>query len=349
MLNKQRYAVKFGGMKNEKTFFAKQGFLSRIFHIVFNVIVPVSLFTTLIIYGISDKRAFALIAFISVNLLWIIRNSIIVADENEVIMRNSIGGKVTVNIKNSTVPNIITTKEYNKLMSVRTGTESVITNCYFFPFTKKIKLIHFKNYLGHDVVIGVYNVNALYDLIKKNSTDDKTRPISVKFPEKRSNFVEYYHIKTTPKGHIETYLLHFPSTIILSLVPTVCYYILFKTYGLSLNLSIFILIFLYILTSLYIYSKFLRVAVDRYTSIINLKIFENNEKNVIYITEIQSITYDEIDDFNGGGKSPDEKERLLIKTPEYDKLDSEKVHIVTPYCNIYLSVRNAKDLYESLK
>ena len=73
-----------------------------------------------------------------------------------------------------------------------------------------------------------------------------------------------------------------------------------------------------------------------------MRIFKDNDKNLINIQTISHLAYNEADNYTK------ESSKLVISTPGYSKLNSDKIHIITAYCYAELAVNNAQNLYDDL-
>lgn len=331
----------------KNVFFSKQGVLFRIIYLLFNmtIFLPVSISISFVLrFVIKDNgllyyRLAFWLCFALINMAWIIRNSLIVFRDNKLIIRDIIGKKIVFDISLATKPTIITSKEYSKMLNARTGLQSIKSNC-FYLLSKKIKLIHFKDNLGRDVVIGAFAIEKLNELLQSVPSVKKAEPISDISPDARKGMVDQYYIKMPLINHITMYFMHWGNTVFLPAF-------IVSFYGCSLYISkikinIFVYIVSFIIISLFYYSRIIRITVDRYNKIIRMRIFKDNDKNLINMETISHLAYNEADNYTK------ESSKLVISTPGYSNLNSDKIHIITAYCDAELAVNNSRNLYDDL-
>ena len=331
----------------KKVFFSKQGVLFRIIYSLFNMIIilPVSLSISFVLRFIIKDNGIAYYCFVFwlcfalINLAWIVRNSIIVFRDNKLIILDIIGKKVVFDISLATKPTIITSQEYSKMLNARTGLQSIKSNC-FYLLPKKIKLIHFKDNLGRDVVIGAFAIEKLYELLQSVPSVKKAEPISDISPDARKGMVDRYYIKMPLINHITMYFIHWGNTVFLPAFVVSFYGCAF--YMSKIKINVFVYIVSFIIISLFYYSRIIRITVDRYNKIIRMRIFKDNDKNLINMQTISHLAYNEADNYTK------ESSKLAISTPGYSKLNSDKIHIITAYCDAELAVNNSQKLYDDL-
>lgn len=344
-------------------FFAKQGILFRFIGIVFQALLsPVSLFIsfilTTIIMGFCEIEFTLLfkIIFAILNVIWIIRNSLVVVSENRIVLRTWIGSKQIIELDNITDLKIISYKELRRVIFNTTSLNPLIANCMAF-YIPAGNFITFKNKFGRDVVIGIWNYKKLYEFLNNGlqSIPDNVADFSEKEISKNTKYnksVKFdrkalykFFLKMPLNMHIETFFKNFFKTIIYPL-----FIALFSVWLLSMadvSINKFIGVVLFFIVSIIQYYLTIRVVVDINSKVIKLNMFLSNEKNV--------IKYDNL--FNlDCVHSADLSE--LLKTNKYD------FYILTPYnpnsndivkfelsnsTIVALSVNKPQKLYELLR
>lgn len=315
---------------NKHIFISKQGLFFRFISVLLQsvimspVIFIISFFASSIIIEYYDFNSIKLLLIVMavLDLIWIMRNSIVKVTEDEIIMRNWIGGKTVVGLNEISSIKILKSKELKKICWNRTGVDPLITNCFsiLIPIGNTV---YFKNRFGRDVVIGVWNSDKLYRLINEKNNrlfveDNQSQKVNQKsISNNKCNYydkkVSYYFLKIPMLSHISTFLKHLFETIIYPLFILALFWIFFKILDMSINFVFYIIIF--ILVSFFEYLKIIRVTVNVNTQTIKLNFFTKTDKNVIKYETVSNLRY--VDS---------------IKDIELLKQDSSKFVIATPYC-----------------
>lgn len=313
---------------NKHIFMSKQGLLFSFISVLLQsiVVLPlifiISFFISSIIISYYDfeSNKILLITMAILDLIWIIRNSIVKVTEDEIIMRNWIGGKTVVELNDISSIKILKSKELKKICWNRTGVDPLITNCFsvLIPIGNTV---YFKNRFGRDVVIGVWNCNKLFGLIAKQNSKsfENDKSLDVDFEKNMNigldsnNEMSHFFLNLSLLSHIQTYFKHFFEVIVYPLFIMALFWMLFKVLDISINFVFYIIIF--ILGSFFEYLKIIRVTVNANTKTIKLNFFTKTDKNVIKYETISNLRY--IDSTND---------------IELLKQDSSKFVIATPYC-----------------
>lgn len=291
-------------------FLSKQGLFSRFVCLLIQcvVILPLTFMISFIASSIIisyydfNSNVVLIIVILILNIIWIIRNSIVKVTENEIIMHDWIGGKRVIELNSISSMRIINSRELRKLCLNSSGNDPLITNCLSIclPIGNVIRL---KNRFGRDVVIGVWNGNKLYELIKKQNLHSvKHSQYSDEEPKRETNItidskqkISNYFLKLPLSSYIVAYFEHFFQTILYPLFISAFAWWVLNIFDIKINSCCYILMF--ILGSLIAYLKIIRVTVNTGTKTIKLNFFSNTDKNVIRYETISNLHYaDSIND-----------------------------------------------------
>lgn len=307
-------------------FFSKQGLFSRFVCLLIQcvVILPITFVISFIASSIIisnydfDSNLVLIIVILILNIIWIIRNSLVKLTENEIIMHDWIGAKRVIELSNISSMKIINSLELRKLCLNSSGNDPLITNCLSIciPIGNVIRL---ENRFGRDVIIGVWNSNKLYELVKEKNIKsvESRQSFDIKSEKEASVFlnskkVSNYFLKLPLSSYIAAYFKHFLETVLYPLFITAFAWWALNILDIKINSWFYILMF--ILGSLIAYLKIIRVTVNADTRTIKLNYFMKTDKNVVKYGTMSNLHY---------AASIDDVELL--------KQDSSKFIIATPY------------------
>lgn len=334
-------------------FIAKQGLFFKIISIVLQcfTILPLSFLISFAVKYIAlsffdfDSKAMLKILMIVINIAWLVRNCFVKVDDNRIIWRDWIGEKKTIYLDNITSLRIISYKELRQMVFKSSGIDPLISNCcaLIIPMGN---FITFKNKYGRNVVVGVWENQNLYSLLKDKKFEevDSFSENEIMPPAKEEfNEGKLYHffLKMPLHAYIATYFKHFYETILLPLFLVVLSAMLFKNASISVPLIVWILFF--VIISALIFIKVIRVVVDTRANVIKLNLFADNNRNVLHYSELSNLRFAcAVDEIKNNTSSQ------IVCTP-YSKSNFEDVILFdTNNISVALSIYNSQLLYSVL-
>ena len=147
------------------------------------------------------------------------------------------------------------------------------------------------------------------------------------------------------KDHIITYLKHLPETVLIPLIFLSFVFFSLNRIGIKINPFIFAVIFF--ISSSIAYYFIIRIIVDTESATLRLKLFNNNNKNIIKIDNINNLEYvDSASQFISGKNNS----KFIICTPYNNQNGSNLISFETSknIC-VILSVNKPDKLYNILK
>ncbi len=345
------------------TLLARQGILFKLIYVLFqNLIVSpilllLSFFVSVVITNFhnTDSVLIIKISFVILNIIWIIRNSLVKIYDDKIIVRSLIGTKQIIDTDNITELRIIDYKELRNIIFETQKINPLISNCcaILIPFGK---FITFKNKLSRDVVIGVWNYEKLYELLanKISKTDSNTECFN-NLPDKQKKSIENsfgksiftFFVKMPLVDHIILFFKHFYETLLLPLGIVLILKWLFGSINISIGNYFYLIIFLFICS--FEYYNIVKIIIDTKSKVIKLNLFIKNDKNVIKYETLSNLTYiNSFDVIDNNTKKDTEK--LLISTPYSKKNNTDKVISFDLKNNISvaLSVNKPQKFYDLL-
>lgn len=163
----------------KKYFLAKQGLELKLFSVLLQnlIILPISLILTYLITSIlatfidADSMTIFKTIFIVLNILWILRNSIVKVRDNRIIFKSIIGGtNKSLDITEIHSLEILSPKAFKKTILSSTRIDPLITNCFSIIFPVK-NVISFKNRYNREVTIGVWNHKKLLSVLYEKTVN----------------------------------------------------------------------------------------------------------------------------------------------------------------------------------
>lgn len=147
------------------------------------------------------------------------------------------------------------------------------------------------------------------------------------------------------KNHIITYLKRLPETVLIPLI--FLSFIFFSLNRIDIKINPFIFALIFFISSSIAYYFIIRIIVDTESATLRLKLFNNNNKNIIKIYNINNLEY-----VDSASQFISEKNnfKFIICTPYYNKKGSNLISFETSknIC-VILSVNNPDKLYGILK
>lgn len=337
-------------------FLSKQGYLLRIVSSLLQILIfsPISLLLSLIVssvifefFYINTLSVFNAV-FIFINLLWLLRNSFVRVTNDKVLLYDFIGKRKTIELDGISSLKIIDYKELRNIVFSHSGNNPLISNSFAFLLPIG-KFIMFKNKFGRDVIIGVWNYKRLYEFLICNNSDSTVSEIEESNNYKKSNEVFtgekfIFFVRMPLKNHIITYLKHLPETVLIPLIFLSFIFFSLNRIGIKINPFIFALIFF--ISSSIAYYFIIRIIVDTESDTLRLKLFNDNNKNIIKIDNINNLEYvNSASEFVAENNS-----KFIICTPYHNKKGSNLISFETSknIC-VILSVNKPDKLYNILK
>lgn len=338
-------------------FLSKQGYLLRIISSLLQILIfsPISLILSFIVssvilefFYINTLSVFKTV-FIFINLLWLLRNSFVRVINDKVLLYDLIGKRKIIELDGISSLKIIDYKELRHIVFSHSGNNPLISNSFalLFPIGK---FIMFKNKYGRDVIIGVWNYKRLYDFLKYNNNDlitseigksDNCKKSNEVFSDKKFNFF----VRMPLKDHVRTYLKHLPETVLVPLIFLSFVFFSFNRIEVKINPFIFLVIFF--ISSSIAYLFIIRIIVDTKSATLRLKLFNDNDKNIVKIDNLENLEF-----INSASKFVAEKNnsKLIICTPYYNEKVSNLILFETSknVC-VILSVNKPNKLYNILE
>lgn len=340
---------------------AKEGLAFKLIRITLQLIISVPLFLLLsffvsaVIIEITEIKNTVLvykIIFVLFNILWFIRNSIIIVNNDKIIIRDWIGVKQIIDTENIMSLKMIDYKELRRMIFESNGMNPLITNAFAFIIPLG-KFITFKNKFGRDVVIGVWNSKKLYNLLNENALQnsvserdsvEKTEKADYDSTNACSDNIRCY-VKMPLYSHILFYFRHFGETIILPAFKVAVLKWLMNANGIVLDNYIFIILFA--ILSMFNYYNVIKVVVNPNLNTIRLHLFYNNNKNVIRYKNLVDLKYvDSVETLNSLEK---DQSKFLICTPHYKNNLADLITFdLENNVRVILSVNKSREVYQLL-
>lgn len=274
--------------------FSKQGFVFRIIYAFMQVLVflPVSFILSEVIsycicsYSERINHNFAFrLAFFIINLLWVLRNSFIVLNDDTILLRDVIGRKKTIDVKDVSNIRIIESSECNKLILSKAESKSIVSNCSLF-INPKSKLVSFEDNQGRTVIIGTWNINGLKELLSENEVNTECRnnnEINGKLSGKK-----VYYLKMTFSDYVKWFALNFLSTLVMPAFIALVFILL--TNGRMNNAAIGIMALLFfVIASLMAFFKALKVVLDKGNLCLTMDSYVKSNKDYISLKGIKNV------------------------------------------------------------
>ena len=342
----------------KSVFLAKQGFSFKLISILIqNLIISpllfiISFILTAIIIGFNNIETTLLlkIIFIILNIIWAIRNSLVVLVDNKIVVRNWIGTKQIIEIDNITDLRIISYKELRHIIFNTTSLNPLISNCAAF-FIPAGKFITFKNRFGRDVVVGVWNYKKMYEIINNGLLSDSVNEFVCLKQENNTNIkinsesLYTFYLKMPLNMHIETFFRNFYKTILFPLFISLISMWLFSLSNVSVNK--FICIALFFLASFYECYRVIRVVVNTELKIVKLNLFSTNNKNVIKYGTLYNLEC--TNSIKASEMLKNNKFRFCIATPYYPNGSDNIIKFELNNNIVVLSVNKPQKLYDLLR
>lgn len=344
----------------KKLLLSKQGIFFRLVSTFFQCLIflPVSIILSVtiafIIVSLSDIEftTALIIPFIVINVFWVIYNSFIRIYNDKIVFRSWIGQKQTIELNHISELKIITSKQLKAMILELTPVDPLITNTtsLIIPMGN---FITFKNSVGRDVVIGVWNVKTLYNLLSEKvlTEDEIIKMDSVVIKNNDENEVVgcsdksfSCFVKLSLKGYVLIFFTHFYETILYP-VCTVLIIMWLLNFS-SIEVNKFIFVGLGLMLFALRYCQILRVVISPEKKTIKLNLFSDNNKNVIKYDGLKKLDIKQkinIDDLSSCYKN-------IISTNVCDKNISQAITFQTSNDSfVALSVNKTQDLYDVLE
>lgn len=287
---------------------AKQGVSVKLLQLLiqFMFLVPLFFLVSILVtstfsdYPIISQhdKAIRIVVFTVLNLIILLRNSLIVVKNNQLIIKDIGGGKQKINIECIHNVEIITSKQLRKIILNRTSIDPLTTNCISFivPIGNSIL---FQDDFNRDIIISVWNIKKLYDLLKMHEVDQPNNTYKTT-REINSGKINIFKIKTNLKNNIKIYLKNWNSTIIMPIVYLIVLFVVLRLVKINLLISYFASLFLFFLISLSKYNNLLKVIVKQNNNHVTIKMncYNNTQFGTLNIRTIKNLrfinSYDEI-------------------------------------------------------
>lgn len=289
----QKYLSRKGISYMKKFFISKQGFGYSILCIIAQTMLflPVNALVSFVVYSIIlskynvSIKVFVL-CLIVLDLIWIIRNKIVIVENNKMVLRTFAGTKQVIDFENVSNLQIINSKTVKNKILKSTLVKPLVSNCasIFVPIGN---VICFNDKTDRTIMVGVYNYIKLYNYLEANVIDFKRKEISINDEEHHtnSNIVEKYWLSLSFREHIKNYFRNFIQTIVEpAAFSAIFYYALRCTFEAKIITTVFFIVF-----SLFLYLKTLIVIYSEYDGVIRLNCFIKNQDNLINLKCIREI------------------------------------------------------------
>lgn len=334
---------------------AKQGVSVKLLQLLlqFMFLVPLFFLISIIVtsvfsdYPINSRhdKIVRIVIFAILNFIILLRNSLIVLKNNQLIIRDIGGGKQRINIDCIHNVEIITSKQLRKIILSRTSIDPLTTNCMSFIIPIGDSIL-FQDGFNRDIIVSVWNIQKLYNLLKmhevgqSNNTDKTVREIDC-------GKINVFKIKADLKNGIKIYFNNWNSTIIMPLLYLIALFVILRLVNINLLISCFISFLLFVLISLSKYNNLLKIIVKQNNNItIKMNCYKNTQFGTLNFSTIKKLRFiNSYDDF-----AEVLKYQKLIKTPisyedpnEIISFESDNGYIVL------IKVEQSKELFNALK
>lgn len=338
----------------KKVFIAKLGFEWIFCQCVF--LLPINIIISHILQTVCGKQTIVFIcSFIIINLLWIMRNSIVVFENGKIKFR-IFGISQTVDCSNATELRLIESKELSKIYRSITAQNPVKTN--FFNILLPInRAITFKDQNYSTVLISVYKSNELLSLIEKFAEDNQSAALQQNNDAENKQSVapiqnyngsrtEKYFINMPLGNHIKCYFKSFIVTILSPAVLSAVLSFAFSRIFPSLDFRMIFIILFIIHSVLFYVFEICLIIQNKLVAAIKLNCYANKATPIMYqyIKDVHYIS------------SIEEHQNILntkqhiIKTPHPDYFWKNVIYIeLENGTAALLSVHYHEKLYNYLK
>ena len=340
----------------KKVFLAKQGVIGKIiFSFVQCVVIsPISAAISLI-FALTCNDCFEmkrtdgfLIAFIILNLLWIIRNSFVVFENGKIKYKNMIGKTVTMDCAGITEIQLLDASAFRNITLNLTREDPLLPNCFSF-FLPVNNVIMFRDSDYRNIAIGVHNYKKLIACLEKTNPTETTVSVQGKTPfTYRSVNVSDYSVKMPAINHIKCYFKYYFDTIIFPFVITA---ILGVALYFAMHSIVFIAVsvFLFLMISMksYIFDV-ITIHVNETDKAIRLDCNGKKAFGVIKYAYMKELRY--LSSIEESKRLFENKSIKLIKTPHPYTVWENVIYIELQNGTVaLLSVKNHEGLYETLQ
>lgn len=339
----------------KRIFLAKQGVIGKIIFSFLQciIILPISAAISLIIALICNicfdtKRTVGfLIAFIILNLLWIIRNSFVVFENGIIKFKNMIGKTVAIDCAGITEIRILDSSAFRNITLNLTREDPLSTNCFglFLPLNN---VIMFKGRDYRIVAIGVHNYKKLIACLEESNPTETTVSVQGKTPfTYRSASVSSYPVKMPAINHIKCYFKYNFDTIIFPFIITAVLglTLYFATHSI-VYIAVSVFLFLMISMKSYIFDV-ITLHVNETDKAIRLDCNGKEAFGVIKYAYMKELRY--LSSLEESKRLFDNKDIKLIKTPHPYTVWENVIYIELQNLTVaLLSVKNHEKLYNVL-
>lgn len=340
----------------KKYFLAKQGLELKLFSVLLQnlIISPISLILTYLITSIlatfidADSMTIFKTIFIVLNILWILRNSIVKVSDNRIICKSIIGTNKSLDITEIHSLEILSPKAFKKTILSSTRIEPLITNCFSIIFPVK-NVISFKNRYNREVTIGVWNHKKLLSVLyekKVNSPEfnaDKNADAGI---YNQGHIKAKCFLKIPCGAHFVLFFKHFFETV---LYPAFISLIICCICRLAdIAVSKYLLVFIFTVVSFLMYLRIIRVTIFYDCKIIRLNCFLDNSKNVIKCGALNSLHY--LNSFSELESIKTDNSKINIITPVFKKhFENTIVFETENRIRVVLSISDAEKIFKILE